>query len=216
VSGRVLRVGHQHGRGLVLAAATADTATRGPERSRTALGSGCTRRGPELPPGAARSGIARGPVPSRPIIPGPTHIPFGKAGPRLMPWTWSGQTPRPTGPQKYPGLVAAPLVTTGRSPREVPSICGATVGGGAARWQAATAGGRVGRRFGVEPRICAMARATYESKDHAGHTFWVAATAATPSGSTPPAAASTCGSSPWRAARSTRVSAPTVTRLSMR
>ncbi len=35
--------------------------------------------------------------------------------------------------------VAAPLVTTGRSPREVPSICGATVGGEGARWQASTA-----------------------------------------------------------------------------
>jgi hypothetical protein len=31
-----------------------------------------------------------------------------------------------------------------------------------------------GRRFGVEPRICAMARVTYESKDNAGHKFWVA------------------------------------------
>jgi hypothetical protein len=91
-----------------------------------------------------------------------------------MPWTWSGQTLRGTGPQKYPALVAAPLVTTGRSPREVPSICRATVGGGAARWQAATAGGRVGRRFGVGPRICALARVTYESKDNAGHKFWVA------------------------------------------
>jgi hypothetical protein len=29
-------------------------------------------------------------------------------------------------------------------------------------------GGRVGPWFGVEPRICAMARVTYESKDHAG------------------------------------------------
>jgi hypothetical protein len=55
----------------------------------------------------------------------------------------------------------------------VPSICGAIVGGGTARWQAATAGGGVGRRFGVEPTICAMARVTYESKDHAGHRFWV-------------------------------------------
>jgi hypothetical protein len=60
--------------------------------------------------------------------------------------------------------VAAPLVTTSRSPREVPSICRATLGGGAAHWQTATAGGRVGRRFGVEPTICAMAGVTYESK----------------------------------------------------
>jgi hypothetical protein len=35
--------------------------------------------------------------------------------------------------------LAAPLVTTNRSPREVPSIGRARVGGGAARWQAATA-----------------------------------------------------------------------------
>jgi hypothetical protein len=91
-----------------------------------------------------------------------------------MPWTWSGQTPPRTGPQNYPALMAAPLVTTDRSPREVPSICRSTLGGGAARWQAATAGGGVGRRFGVELRICAMARVTYESKDNAGHKFWVA------------------------------------------
>jgi hypothetical protein len=80
-----------------------------------------------------------GACPRRPVIPGPTHIPFGRAGPRLMPWTWSRQTPPRTGPQKYPALAAAPLVTTGRSPREVPSICRATVGDEAARWQAATA-----------------------------------------------------------------------------
>ena len=45
---------------------------------------GGTRRGPELPPGAARSGIARGPVPSRPVLPGPPISP-GRAGPRLVP-----------------------------------------------------------------------------------------------------------------------------------
>jgi hypothetical protein len=32
----------------------------------------------------------------------------------------------------------------------------------------------VGRRFGVERTICAMARVTYESKDDAGHKFWTA------------------------------------------
>ena len=37
---------------------------------------GGTRCGPELPPGAARSGIARRPVPSRPVIPGPAHLPW--------------------------------------------------------------------------------------------------------------------------------------------
>jgi Transposase, Mutator family len=48
---------------------------------RVALGSGCTRRGPELPPGATRSGIARGLSPAGPSSPasptpklgGPVH-----------------------------------------------------------------------------------------------------------------------------------------------
>jgi hypothetical protein len=31
---------------------------------------------PSFSPGAARSGIARGPVPSRPVIPGPAHLPW--------------------------------------------------------------------------------------------------------------------------------------------
>ena len=44
----------------------------------------------------------------------------------------------------------------------------------AARSQASAAWSRLGRRFGVERMICAMARATYESKDNAGHKFWVA------------------------------------------
>jgi hypothetical protein len=35
-------------------------------------------------------------------------------------------------------------------------------------------GGRVGPWFGVEPTIGVMARVAYESKDHAGHNFWVA------------------------------------------
>jgi hypothetical protein len=86
------------------------------------------------PRGAASLG---GLSPADPSSPAPPISP-GRAGPRLMPWTWSGQTPPRTGPQKYPALVAAPLVTTGRSPREVPSICRATVGG------EAPAGGRGG------------------------------------------------------------------------
>jgi hypothetical protein len=126
---------------------------------RVALGSGCTRRGPELPPGAARSGIARGPVPSRPVIPGLAHPQAGRAGPWLVPWAWSGQTPRGTGPQKYPALVAAPLVTTGRSPREVPSIGKATVGGGAARSQAAIA---------WRPRWTAVRRRPYDLRHGQG------------------------------------------------
>jgi hypothetical protein len=154
---------------------------------------------PSFSPGAARSGIARGPVPSRPVIPGPAHLPWeGRSTAHAL--DLERATPPGTGPQKYPALVAAPLVTTGRSPREVPSICGAIVGGGAARWQAATAGGRVGRRFGVGPTICALARVTYESKTmRAASSGWPAA-AATPSGSTPPVLASTRGSSAWRVA----------------
>ena len=61
-----------------------------------------------------------------------------------------------------------------------------------------------------------MARVTYESNDNAGHKFWVARYGryairidATRRGVYP-------GSSPWRAARSTMVSPPTVTRLPMR
>ena len=51
------------------------------------LGCAGTRCGPELLPGAARSGIARGPVPSRPVIPGlarPTSggpVPGSRPGP---------------------------------------------------------------------------------------------------------------------------------------
>jgi hypothetical protein len=71
------------------------------------------------PRGAASLGGLSPADPSSPALP----ISPGRAGPRPMPWTWSGQTPRGTGPQKYPALVAVPLVTTGRSPREVPSIC---------------------------------------------------------------------------------------------
>jgi hypothetical protein len=34
--------------------------------------------------------------------------------------------------------------------------------------------GARGRQFGVKRTICDMARVTYESKDDAGHKFWVA------------------------------------------
>jgi hypothetical protein len=47
-------------------------------------------------------------------------------------------------------------------------------GRGALRWQASAAWSRLGRRFGVDPKICAMARVTYRSKDNAGHKFWTA------------------------------------------
>jgi hypothetical protein len=154
---------------------------------------------PSFSPGAARSGIARGPVPSRPVIPGPTHLPWeGRSTAHALDLERTNAAPDRSA--EIPSVGAAPLVTTSRSPREVPSICRATVGGEAARWQAATAGGRVGRRFGVGPTICALARVTYESKTmRATSSGWPAA-AATPSGSTPPVLASTRGSSAWRAA----------------
>jgi hypothetical protein len=154
---------------------------------------------PSFSPGAARSGIARGPVPSRPVIPGPTHLPWeGRSTAHALDLEPANAARDRSA--EIPSVGAAPLVTTSRSPREVPSICRATVGGEAARWQAATAGGRVGRRFGVGPTICALARVTYESKTmRAASSGWPAA-AATPSGSTPPVLASTRGSSAWRAA----------------
>src|SRR5215216_382842 len=189
---------------------------RGPERSRTALGSGCIRRGPELSPGAARSGIARGLSPAGLVIPGPAHIPFERAGPWLMPWTWSGQTPPRTGLQKYPALVAAPLVTTGSHQR------GAIDLRGNRRRRSGPLAGRhrlgaaLDRGSAFEPTICAMARVTYESKDHAGHKFWVARYGRYAIRIDATRAASTRGSSPWRAARSATGWPPSVTRLPMR
>ena len=70
--------------------------------------------------------------------------------------------------------MAAPLGHNRQSHREVPSICRATLAGEAAPWQAATACRRVGRWFGVDRTICAMARVIYEGKDDTGHRFWVA------------------------------------------
>ena len=61
-----------------------------------------------------------------------------------------------------------------------------------------------------------MARVIYESKDHAGHKFWVARYGRYAIRIDATRAASTRGSSPWRAARSARVSPPSVTRLPMR
>jgi hypothetical protein len=185
-------------------------------RLRVALGSGGTRRGPELPPGAARSGIARGPVPSRPVLPGPHPYPHWEGRSTARAPTLERANAAPDRYVEVTTSLAAPLVTTGRSPREVPSICRTIVGGGTARWQAATALRPRWTAVRRGPRICAMARVTYESKTMQATSSGWPATAATPSESTPPAAASTRGSSPWRAARSTMVSLPTVTRLPMR
>jgi hypothetical protein len=82
----------------------------------------------------------------------------------------------------------------------------------AARSQASAAWSRLGRRFGVERMICAMARVTYESKDNAGHKFWVARYGRYAIRIDATAAASTRGSSSWRAARSATGSPLTVTR----
>src|SRR5829696_2137352 len=94
---------------------------------------------PSFSPGAARSGIARGPVPSRPVIPGLAH-PQVERGRSLAPaLDLERANAAPDKSAEITSVGAAPLLTTGRSPREVPSICEATVGGGTARWQAATA-----------------------------------------------------------------------------
>jgi hypothetical protein len=93
---------------------------------------------PSSSPGAARSGIARGPVPSRPLIPGPAHLPWeGRSTAHALDLERTNAAPDRSA--EVTTSLAAPLVTTGRSHCEVPSICDATVGGEAAPWQAATA-----------------------------------------------------------------------------
>ncbi len=83
---------------------------------------------PSFRPGPRGAASLGGLSPADPSSPAPPISP-GSAGPRLMPWTWSGQTPRGTGPQKYPALVRLLWSHRVGRPREVPSICGATVGG---------------------------------------------------------------------------------------
>jgi hypothetical protein len=83
-------------------------------------------------PGPRGAALLGGLSPAGLVIPGPAHIPFERAGPWLMPWTWSGQTPPRTGPQKYPALMRLLWPQQNRLPREVPSICEAIVGGGTA------------------------------------------------------------------------------------
>jgi hypothetical protein len=72
---------------------------------------------PSFHPGPRGAASLGGLSPAGLVIPGPAPIPFEGAGPWLMPWTWSGQTPPRIGVQKYPALVAAPLVTTGSHQR---------------------------------------------------------------------------------------------------
>src|SRR5215218_9211839 len=49
---------------------------------------------PSFSPGAARSGIARGPVPSRPVIPGPAHLPWeGRSTARALNLEWANAAP---------------------------------------------------------------------------------------------------------------------------
>jgi hypothetical protein len=166
-------------------------------RLRVVLACAGTRCDPELLPGAARSGVARGPVPSRPIIPASPAPKSGGAGPWLVPWTWSGK--RRAGQLRRSDHLAGSSGHN-RCPPRAAVDRQVTNGGGAARWQAATARGGVGRRVALNLRSAPWARVTYESKTMRATGSGWPATAATPSGSTPPAAASTRGSSPWRAA----------------
>src|SRR5829696_7302998 len=68
---------------------------------------------PSFSPGAARSGIARGPVPSRPVIPGPAHLPWeGRSTARALNLEWANAAP-----DRYVEVttsLAVPLVTTSR------------------------------------------------------------------------------------------------------
>ena len=53
---------------------------------------GYRRRGPGLCPGPRGAALLWGLSPAGPFILGP--LPPGRAGPRVVPWTWIGQTPR--------------------------------------------------------------------------------------------------------------------------
>jgi hypothetical protein len=89
---------------------------------------------PSFSPGAARSGIARGPVPHQTRDPRPRPYPPLR-GPV------HGSCPGPGAGKHRPGQVRRTTQRWWRllwsqraaSPREVPSICGVTVGGGAGR-----------------------------------------------------------------------------------
>ena len=70
--------------------------------------------------------------------------------------------------------LAASLVTTGSHPARGHQSVGREPAAARPVGRPPQLGGRVGRRFGVEPRICATTRVTYESRDNAGHKFWVA------------------------------------------
>jgi hypothetical protein len=97
----------------------------------------------------------------------------------------------------------------------------ALLGGSPPRWQVVE-GGRAAEvhqlgdaldgKFGVERTICDMARVTYESRDDAGHRFWVAHYGRYVIRIDANRPGVYGGSSPWRAARSARVWPPTVTR----
>src|SRR5215212_8341540 len=81
-------------------------------RLRVVLGCVGTRCGPELLPGAARSGIARGPVPSRPVIPGLAHpqVGRGRSVAHALDLEWANAAP-----DRYVELTTsvAALATTG-------------------------------------------------------------------------------------------------------
>src|SRR5829696_8957352 len=76
---------------------------------------------PSFSPGAARSGIARGPVPSRPVIPGLAHpqVGRGRSVARALDLEWANAAP-----DRYVEVITslAALATTAVI-REMPSIC---------------------------------------------------------------------------------------------
>ena len=80
-----------------------------------ALGSGGTRRGPELFTRGRAERHRSGPVPSRPVIPGPTHLPWeGRSTARALNPEWANAAS-----DRYVEVttsLAAPLVTTGSHP----------------------------------------------------------------------------------------------------
>jgi hypothetical protein len=65
-------------------------------------GLGFVLAGDDMAPSFARGHAERrcsGPVPAGPFILGP--LPPGRAGPRIVPWIWIGQTPRQAATYKY-------------------------------------------------------------------------------------------------------------------
>jgi hypothetical protein len=86
---------------------------------------------PSFYPGPRGAALLGGLIPSRPVIPGPTPLPWeGRSTAHARNLERANATRDRSA--EIPSVGAAPLVTTGRSSREVPSICEAIVGGGTA------------------------------------------------------------------------------------